>query len=153
MHFTHAAWMQDLAVFAIDQLAKVGIRMESNGLPLAEALEAWQQQAFTVTTFGHNISFPDPDATSKNVKPNIFHFLEDARLIELFDQQAVEGDLDKPPRARDRNATPDDGDGRGDLHRVAGEFLPRRTASRGDTKAALGSGAVSATTTSGCPTG
>ena len=95
MHFTHAAWMQDLAVFAIDQLAKVGIRMKSNGLPLAEALDAWQQQAFNVTTFGHNISFPDPDATEKNVKPNIFHFLEDARLIELFDQQAVESDLDK----------------------------------------------------------
>jgi len=95
MHFTHADWMKDLAVFAIDQLGKVGIKMKSKPLPLAEALEAWQQQKFQVTTFGHNISFPDPDSTEKNVKSTIFHFLDDARLNELFDQQAVQPDLAK----------------------------------------------------------
>jgi len=91
-------WMGKLAVYSIDQLATVGIRLKSKGLPFAEGLNDWREKKFQLYTFGHNIAFPDPDANEKNVKPSPFNTLDDPKMAELFDAQAVE--LDLPTRQK-----------------------------------------------------
>jgi peptide/nickel transport system substrate-binding protein len=84
-----------LQTFIIDQLGTVGIRVKSNPLPFAEWSVLRKEGTFELIAIEANTAYPDADAATANVFPGVFSTLEDARMVELFNQQSVETDPQK----------------------------------------------------------
>ncbi|MBI4308552.1 MAG: ABC transporter substrate-binding protein [Chloroflexi bacterium] len=84
-----------LQVFAVDQLGTVGIRVKSNPLPFAEWSVLRREGTFKLIAIEANVAYPDADAAAANVFPGVFSTLKDDKMVQLFQQQSVEPNLER----------------------------------------------------------
>jgi peptide/nickel transport system substrate-binding protein len=89
---SNVARLVKLQEFIVNELSTVGIRVKSNPLPFAEWSKHRQDGTFELIAIEANVAYPDPDSAQINVIPSVFSTLQDARMEELFDQQAAEQD-------------------------------------------------------------
>ena len=81
--------------YLVGALIPHGFKIRGGARPSAEEVARRRAGDFELNTNSVGLFVPDPDGAALAVQPGVFSKLEDAKMLGLFDQQAVETDPSK----------------------------------------------------------